>query len=97
MKRFNHPCTESVFRTDFYSSRCQKEGVVERDGKWYCTVHDPEYKKAKQVAWQKKFDAEYLARQQVYRRNFAMRKACAPFTTEELETGEFQINKEGEK
>lgn len=31
----------------FHGHQCEKMGVVQRDGKWYCKVHDPEYKKQK--------------------------------------------------
>ena len=31
----------------FHQHPCSKKAVVERDGKWYCKVHDPEYIKQK--------------------------------------------------
>ena len=41
----------------FYYHSCSKKAVVERDGKLYCKIHDPEYIQAKQekanVKWQK--------------------------------------------
>ena len=41
----------------FHYHSCSKKAVVERDGKLYCRIHDPEYIRAKQekanVKWQK--------------------------------------------
>lgn len=56
-----HECSEHVSRGGSYVSHCQLTGIVERDGKWYCFQHDPERKKAKDVAWRKRFDARCAA------------------------------------
>ena len=48
-----HKCAERVFsgeRWDIRGHMCQLNGVVERDGKWFCRIHDPEKVKAKQEA-----------------------------------------------
>jgi len=41
----------------FHYHSCSKKAVVERDGKLYCKIHDPEYIQAKRekanVKWQK--------------------------------------------
>ena len=47
-------------------SPCSRRAKVERDGKHYCGVHDPERLKAKReerrVAWQEKWDAVHKQR-----------------------------------
>ena len=37
--------------------RCFKKAVVERNGKPYCTIHDPEYVKKKDVECEAKYEA----------------------------------------
>lgn len=32
---------------DFNQRQCQKPANVERNGKWYCKIHDPEYQRQK--------------------------------------------------
>ncbi len=42
-------CSEKVYDSNFsYSWRCTKRVTVEREGKPYCTIHDPEYIKEKE-------------------------------------------------
>jgi len=37
------PCSEQVWSSGYWGHRpCTRNGVVERDGKWYCRQHDPE-------------------------------------------------------
>ncbi|MDP2729631.1 MAG: hypothetical protein Q8O55_04035 [Dehalococcoidales bacterium] len=38
--------------------QCRKNAVVQRDGKWHCKIHDPEYIRAKQEERQVNFDKE---------------------------------------
>ena len=42
-------CSRHVYEDRGRRYPCQKKAVVERDGKWFCTIHDPEYIKAKQA------------------------------------------------
>jgi len=42
-----------------HTHKCQKKAVVERDGKFYCKIHDPEYVKAKDEARTAKWDKEW--------------------------------------
>ena len=55
---------------------CANKGKVERDGKWYCGVHDPEKRKARVAANTAKWEADTrLAR---HRRDYAtLREALA--------------------
>ena len=37
-----HPqCCRTRYR-DWRQQRCRYRGVIQRDGKWYCRIHDPE-------------------------------------------------------
>ena len=44
--------------TGFYPTPCAKPAKVERGGKWFCTIHDPEYIKRKEIAWAAKYEAK---------------------------------------
>ena len=40
-------CSDVGFRAgdNWHQHQCSRKAVVERDGKAYCKIHDPEYKK----------------------------------------------------
>jgi len=40
----------------FHQSQCLKKAVIERGGKYYCKIHDPEYIKMKDAERQAKRD-----------------------------------------
>ena len=43
-------CSEKVWHSGaFHPYQCQNKVVVEREGKPYCRIHDPEYIKEKQA------------------------------------------------
>ncbi len=54
-------CCVKVSPNDRYGSfhphQCDNPPKVERDGKTYCTIHDPEYIKAKEEIRQSKLNA----------------------------------------
>ena len=77
-------CQAQVYG-DRFSHQCQKNAVAERDGKFYCMVHDPEYIKEKRRKWDEKFDKEYIESQERYHREEVIKRVCEPFTTEWLE------------
>lgn len=62
----NHPvkaCSVRVYSNRGYDNYpCSKPATVQRDGKWYCTIHDPERLAAKRAAkvkeWADKGQAE---------------------------------------
>ena len=64
---------------------CSRKAKVERNGKLYCTIHDPEYIKAKDKKNADKWEREQLERNKVYDREDAKNKACARLTTRELQ------------
>lgn len=61
-----HNCSQDVYPKErwgsFHPYKCNKPAVIERDGKWYCKIHDPVYRKSKQkgltAKWDAKWDAE---------------------------------------
>lgn len=63
---------------------CHKPAVVERDGKWFCRIHDPEYIKAKQAKWQADFDKKFYAEQERAELRTARATATRGLTLTEL-------------
>jgi hypothetical protein len=52
-------CSQMVFGVGgWYSHHCAKRPKVIRDGKKYCTVHDPEYIKAKEEEKRKDWEKD---------------------------------------
>ena len=44
---------------------CMRPGKIERSGKWWCTIHDPERVAAKQKENEERYEAERMAREDV--------------------------------
>ena len=44
----------------FHRHRCHRPVKVQRDGLWYCSIHDPEYVKAKEAQLKEASDARYI-------------------------------------
>lgn len=63
---------------------CQKPAVVERDGKLFCTIHDPEYIKAKQVKWKAEFNKKYAKHRERDELLTARKRATQGLTLQEL-------------
>lgn len=40
-------CSQQIWWDDWHQGQCSKSAVVERGGKVYCKIHDPEYIKQK--------------------------------------------------
>ena len=84
-------CSKMLFR-DYHSYPCSRSAKVERNGKGYCTQHDP-VKVAEKIAerdakWAEEVDkkiAESKARNEVWRWNKAATAFCAQVSAEELE------------
>ena len=51
-------CCKRVWR-DHRDYPCARSGKVERDGKWYCGLHDPESRKRKDTERRAKWDLQY--------------------------------------
>ena len=61
-------CSATIWGERVQSWQCQKKAVIERDGKLYCRIHDPEYIKAKQEKKQAEWDKELAERNQRWHR-----------------------------
>ncbi len=59
-------CSVKVYPNEkwgsFYPHQCEKTAVVERNGKWYCKIHDPEYIKVKDAERSRKYEIEHNKR-----------------------------------
>ncbi len=93
-KTEKHKCCKRVYsgtRIDFGGHHCTKNATIERDGSWYCGIHDPVKVKERQ----EKADAEYRRKRAInnekYRRLNAERHYCSKLTTEYLETHEAEM------
>jgi len=57
MKEENNQCSKTVYNAKgWYSYPCSKKFYIERDGKMYCKIHDPEYIKAKDKKREEKYE-----------------------------------------
>ncbi len=77
-------CSVRVFDNRCGSWHCQKPATVERDGKWYCGIHDPEYKRQKDVDRQAKYDAAWNTKMGMMVLQQARLEATAGLTLNEL-------------
>jgi hypothetical protein len=77
-------CSVKVYGDWLVTPNCQKPATVERDGKLYCTIHDPEYIKAKQAKWHAKFDRGYAERREQDELLTAKKLATKGLTLQEL-------------
>jgi hypothetical protein len=63
-------CQGRVWDSDgFYSHQCSRRAIVERDGKRYCKIHDPEYKAQKNKERHEKWEREYQERKKIQQEN----------------------------
>ncbi len=52
-------CCEMVYNRDiWHHHQCSKKSVVERNGKFYCKIHDPEHIKAKEKKREERYNLE---------------------------------------
>ncbi len=69
----------------FHLHQCSFNGVVVREGKWYCKIHDPVRVAEKDKERRKKWDAQSAANEEKWRREAAIKLACEGVSTEVLE------------
>jgi len=50
-------CSARVSIDSWRFGQCSRKAIVERDGKWYCKIHDPEYIKTKDEEREAKYQA----------------------------------------
>ncbi len=61
-------CSKRIFdgsRVDFGGHMCRKKATIERDGKPWCKLHDPERVAAKRAEREARWNAEHDAQKQV--------------------------------
>jgi hypothetical protein len=58
----NNQCVERIIPREafggFHPHQCSRKGVVEQDGKWYCTQHDPVRVKERRADRSAKYQVE---------------------------------------
>lgn len=52
----------------FHQHQCHKKAVVERNGKPYCKIHDPEYMKAKSERINREYERRYEEQRKQFKR-----------------------------
>ena len=82
--------TESVWCSkkmwaNFYSHRCSRKGVVEREGKFYCKQHDPVAKAKRDTEALTKFEEECDEKSAFIKRQGLCVDYCKNLPIEELE------------
>lgn len=56
-------CCEQIFG-DFTFHQCSRTGSIEREGKWYCKIHDPIAKAERDKARRDKWGKEWTDKQE---------------------------------
>ena len=84
LKAEKHQC-EGIKRGTWHRHRCITNGSIERDGKWYCGIHDPVKIAEKRKRGKEKWDEEWTKARAVRRRLEAQDHYCEKLTTEYLE------------
>ena len=59
----DHKCAGEIWQFARYFP-CGKNGRHEHEGKWYCKLHHPPTRQAKQIASREKWQANYAAQKQ---------------------------------
>ena len=78
-------CQTRVWGAYSTSWQCRKKVVTERDGEFYCKIHDPVYIKEKNRKWRENFDKEMVENRKKWHRHDVIQKVCEPYSTEWLE------------
>lgn len=85
MRELNpNQCHTRVAGSLFRAYQCSRPVKIVRDGLNYCTIHDPEYIKAKREAKQKESDAKWARQEAEYTLAAAQHRATSGLTLDEL-------------
>jgi hypothetical protein len=63
MDEIKHQCSKQIPNDHwgFHYHSCKRQGIIQRDGKWYCKVHDPIEVEARgkksSTEWHNKFES----------------------------------------
>lgn len=79
-----HKCEKMVF-SDYRHCPCRNNASVEREGKWYCGIHDPEKIKKKREEQDKRWEEKYKERSEYFNRRAAEKYYCKNLDTKYLE------------
>lgn len=74
----------------FHGYSCTKKVKVEREGKSYCSIHDPEAVKRRALAQNKKWDEENKLRNEKFKREQLVKALVAHIPTSDLENWELR-------
>lgn len=67
-----HQCCALVYGSDAWRSfPCSRAGTIEREGKWYCKMHDPVAKKERDDAKMAEYDTACIKRAAIDKMNRA--------------------------
>ena len=76
----------------FHMHGCERKPNVERDGKWYCGIHDPVKKTKRQDKKEEKWkqeriynNAKWKREQEQRNRNAVLNQFCEGISTEQIE------------
>ena len=82
-------CVQLVYPNDrwgsFHGYQCSKIGVIQRDGKWYCKTHDPEYRKQKADVSMAKYKEELHNADMIRKRTQLFDQIFSGISTEQIE------------
>ena len=86
-------CSALLKTSGFHASHCYRDAKVERNGKPYCKMHDPERVEAKRKSQNEKWEAEFKRKQTQWAEEDARCKAihelCGHIATEDL--GKYEL------
>lgn len=90
----NKYCSVTVYPKDtwgsFHGHHCRKKPTVEREEKSYCSTHDPEVVKKRDIEQRKKWDSESEQRQEKWRRESILFNLAKDIPTSDLENWELR-------
>lgn len=90
----NKYCSVTVYPKDtwgsFHGHHCNKKPTVEREGKSYCSTHDPEAVKKRDIEQRKKWDRESKAKQELWSREAFIKNLFKDIPTSDLENWEMR-------
>ncbi len=61
-------CSKMIFEGRGWNHLCNNKAIIERDGKLYCKIHDPEYVKEKNAKLQAKWNVASAKRDEHWHR-----------------------------
>jgi hypothetical protein len=83
-------CSVRVYssrRFDFRGRPCSKKATIQREGIWYCSIHDPITVEEKRRHRNEQWDKEYQEKLRIRKREQLEHAYCEGLTDEELIKG----------